>query len=81
MACLKDNVPESWNLEKPYPAGILIAFQLLIAFSILSGGNRVEPGLIAAAVFCFGAALVSNPAGAVANLFMALIRRFPAFTK
>ena len=51
--------------------GLLIVFQLLVALSILSRGFFVEPGLIAGAVFCFGAALVSNTSGAVANLLMA----------
>src|SRR5271157_2552099 len=61
--------------------GILVAFQFLIAISILSRGNLVEPGLIAGAVFCFGAAIVSNPAGAIANLLMALVQIFLAITK
>lgn len=61
--------------------GLLIAFQLLVAFSILSRGFLVEPGLIAGAVFCFGAALVSNTSGAVANLSMAFVQMFLAFTR
>jgi hypothetical protein len=60
--------------------GLLIAFQLLVAFSILSRGNLVEFGLIAGAVFCFSAALVSNASGAAANLSMALVQMFLAFT-
>ena len=61
--------------------GLLIAFQLLVAVSILSRSNFVEPALIAGAVFCFIAALISNTSGAVANLFMALIQMFLAFTQ
>ena len=60
--------------------GLLIAFQLLVAASILSRGNLVEPALIAGAVFCFIAALVSNASGAIANLLMALVQIFLAFT-
>ena len=58
--------------------GMLIVFQLLVATSILSRGNLVEPGLIAGAVFCFSAALVSNTPGAAANLLMALVQMFLA---
>ena len=54
--------------------GLLIAFQLLVALSILSRGTLAEPGLIAGAVFCFGAILVSNTSGAAANLLMALVQ-------
>ena len=61
--------------------GMLIAFQVLVALSILSRGNLVEPGLIAGAVFCFGAALVSNGSGAIANLLMALVQIFLVFTR
>lgn len=61
--------------------GLLIIFQLLVAASILSRGDLVVPGLIAGAVFCFGAALVSNTAGAVANLLMALIQMWLGFTR
>jgi len=61
--------------------GILIAFQLMVASSILSRGNLVDPGLIAGAVFCFSTALVSNTSGVVANLSMALVQMFLAFTQ
>jgi hypothetical protein len=61
--------------------GSLIAYQLLITVSILSRGNFVEPALIAGAVFCFIAALVSNTSGAVANLSMALVQMFLAFAQ
>lgn len=59
--------------------GLLITFQLLVAVSILSRGNLVAPGLIAGAVFCFSAVLVSNPTGAIANLTMALVQVFLVF--
>jgi hypothetical protein len=61
--------------------GLLIAFQLLVALSILSRGNLVEPGFIAGAVFCFSAAFVSNTSGALANLLMALVQIFLVFKK
>jgi len=61
--------------------GLLIAFQLLVALSILSRGTLVEPGLIAGAVFCFGAMLVSNTSGAAANLLMALAQMYLACTR
>ena len=61
--------------------GLLIAFQLLVALSILSRGTLVEPGLIAGAVFCFGAMLVSNASGAAANLLMALAQMYLACTR
>ncbi len=58
---------------------LLIAFQLLVAVSILSRGNLVAPGLIVGTIFCFGAVLVSNPSGAIANLTMALLQIFLVF--
>lgn len=61
--------------------GLLITCQLMVAVSILSRGNLVEPGLIAGAVFCFSAALVSNTTGAVANLVMALVQLYFVFTR
>ena len=61
--------------------GSLIGFQLLLAVSILSRGNFVEPALIAGALFCLIAALVSNTSGAVANLSMALVQMLLAFTQ
>jgi hypothetical protein len=54
--------------------GSLITFQLLVGLSILGRGDLVEPALIAGAVFCFIAALVSNTFGAGANLSIALIQ-------
>ena len=61
--------------------GLLIVFQLLVALSILSRGNLVELGLIAGIVFCFIATFVSNTAGAIANLLMAVVLMFLAFTR
>jgi hypothetical protein len=61
--------------------GLLIAFQLLVSLSILSRGNLVELGLIVGSLFCFIVVFVSNTAGAVANLLMAVIQMFLAFTR
>jgi hypothetical protein len=61
--------------------GLLIAFQMLAAASILSRGDLVEFGLLVGAVFCSMAALVSNTPGAVINLLMGGIQLFLAFTR
>ena len=61
--------------------GLLIVFQLLVAFCILSRGTLVVPGLIAGALFSFVAVLVSNLPGAVANLLMAVVQGYLAFTR
>jgi hypothetical protein len=58
--------------------GLLIAFQLLVALSLLTSGGLVKYGLIAGAVFCFSAAFVSNISGAAANLSMALTQIYLA---
>ena len=60
---------------------LLIIFQLIVAFCILSRGELVVPGLIAGAVFCFAAALVSNTGGAIANLVLAFGQLVLAFTR
>jgi hypothetical protein len=60
---------------------LLIVFQLIVAFCILSRGDLVVPGLIAGAVFCFAAALVSNTGGAIANLVLAVGQLVLAFTR
>jgi hypothetical protein len=52
---------------------LLIAFQLLVAFAILSRGPYVIYGLYAGVIFCLGAAVVSNVAGAIANLVLAAV--------
>ena len=53
--------------------GLLIVCQVLVAYSILSRGTLVTPGLIAGAVFCFAVVPVSNIPGAAANLLMAVL--------
>jgi hypothetical protein len=61
--------------------GLLIAFQLLVAVSILSSGSLVEPGLVAGAMFCLIAALVSNTSGTIANLLLVLLQILLAITR
>ena len=60
---------------------LLVVFQLIVAFCILSRGDLVVPGLIAGAIFCFAAALVSNTGGAVANLILAVGQLYLALTR
>jgi hypothetical protein len=60
---------------------LLIIFQLIVAFCILSRGEFVKPGLIAGAIFTFAAALVSNTPGAIANLVMSVSQLFLALTR
>ena len=52
---------------------LMVAFQLITAVSILSRGTLTKPGLIAGAIFAFGAAWVSNTGGMIANLVMAIV--------
>lgn len=59
--------------------GLLIAFQLLVAVSILSQGRLVEIGLLAGAIFCFGVVFVSNVPGAIANLIMSVVQLLLVF--
>jgi hypothetical protein len=59
----------------------LIVFQLIVAYCILSRGPLVKPGLIAGAIFSFGVVLVSNAFGAVANLGMAIVQLYLAYTQ
>ncbi len=61
--------------------GLLIAFELLVALSILSRGDLVEFGLLAGAIFCFSVVLASNVSGAIANLLMAVVQLFLALTR
>ncbi len=61
--------------------GLLIVFQLLVAFCILSRGTLVVPGLIAGAIFSFAVIFVSNLPGAIANLLMAVVQVYLAFTR
>lgn len=53
---------------------LLIVFQLLVAFAILSRGPWVVYGLYAGAMFSLGAAVVSNIAGAMANIVLAVVQ-------
>jgi len=60
---------------------LLIIFQLIVAFCILSRGELVKPGLIAGAIFSFAVAFVSNPSGAIANLVMSISQLYLALTR
>jgi len=59
---------------------LLVAFQLSVAFCILSRGELAVPGLIAGAIYSFAAALVSNTGGAIANLVLTAIQLALALT-
>jgi hypothetical protein len=59
---------------------LMVAFLLSLAISILSRGPLVGPGLIAGALFAFGAVFVSNRGGMIVNLVMAVILFFLGFT-
>jgi hypothetical protein len=60
---------------------LLITFQLIVAFCILSRGPLVKPGLIAGAIFSFGVVFVSNAPGAVASLVMSVVQLYLALTR
>jgi hypothetical protein len=60
---------------------LLVALQVSIAVTILSRGNLVQYGLIAGAVFSLAAVFVSNVPGAIANLALAALQVFLAFTR
>ncbi len=60
---------------------LLIVAQASIAFMILSRGGLVKPGLIAGAAFSLAVVFVSNVPGAIANLALAAIQAFLAFTR
>lgn len=60
---------------------MLIFFQLIVAFSILSRGVFVKPGLIAGAFFSFAVVFVSNTSGAIANLIMFIAQVYLALTR
>lgn len=60
---------------------LLIGFQLLVAFAILSRGPYVDLGLYAGTLFCLGAALASNLTGGMANLVLAAVQFPLAFTR
>lgn len=72
------------NIVLPYSklfTILLIVFQLIVAISILSRGIIVKPGLIAGAVFSLAAVMVSNMPGAIANLILAALQLFLAFSR
>jgi hypothetical protein len=60
---------------------LLIIFQVSVAICILSRGALVVPGVMAGAIFCFGAVLVSNPGGAIANLVMAILQLYLGYSR
>ena len=60
---------------------MLIVFQLIVAFSILSRGIFVKLGLIAGAVFSFTVVFVSNTSGAIANLIMSIAQVYLMLTR
>jgi hypothetical protein len=60
---------------------LLIGFQLAVAFANLSRGPFVAYGLYAGAIFCVGAALASNVAGAMANLALAAVQFLLAYLR
>jgi hypothetical protein len=53
---------------------LLIVFQAAVAIAILTRGDLVTLGLLAGGTFALVAALFSNPAGAIANLVLAVIQ-------
>jgi hypothetical protein len=61
--------------------GILVGFQALVGLSILSRGALVTPALVAGALFCIGAALVSSLGGAIANMVMACVQIYLALAR
>jgi hypothetical protein len=52
---------------------LMVIFQVSASVSILNRGPLTELGLIAGGVFAFGAALVSNSGGMIANIVMAIV--------
>jgi hypothetical protein len=52
---------------------LMIIFQVSASICIFSRGPLAGPGLIAGGVFAFGAALVSNSGGMIANQVMAIL--------
>jgi hypothetical protein len=53
---------------------LLIIFQLLVAFAILTRGPYVVYGLYAGVIFNLGAAVVSSIAGTLVNLVLAAVQ-------
>lgn len=72
--------PARWllrNVILPHAKGFtvaLILFEAALAAMILSRGNVVGPALLAGAIFCVIAAIVSSPGGTVGNLALAAIQ-------
>ncbi|HSR19767.1 MAG TPA: hypothetical protein VLL49_02525 [Anaerolineales bacterium] len=60
---------------------LMIVFQLVVAVCILSRGPLVAAGLAAGAIFALGAVLVSNAAGAIANLAMGILLAYLGLTR
>ncbi len=60
---------------------LLIVFQLIVAFCILSRGALVRPGLIVGAIFSFAVVFVSNISGAIASLVMSVVQMYLALIR
>ena len=60
---------------------LLVLFQFAVSIAVLNRGSLVAPGLLAGALFALLAAFVSNPVGAVANLALATLQAYLAFTR
>lgn len=52
----------------------LILFEVAVAIMILTRGDLVRVALIAGAIFCAAAAIVSSPGGTISNLALAAIQ-------
>jgi hypothetical protein len=59
---------------------LLIIFQLLVAFAILTRGPYVVYGLYAGVIFNLGAAVVSSIAGTLVNLVLAAVQFLLAYS-
>ena len=59
----------------------LILFEIAVAVIILTRGELVRPALIAGAVFCVIAAVVSSPGGTAGNLALAAIQAALALSR
>ena len=60
---------------------LLAAFLLVVGITILSRTEYVVYGLYAGALFCLGAAFVSNVPGAIANFLLAVAQFFLAYSR
>lgn len=76
--------PGAWLIRKlvlPNPGvftAILVSFQALLAFALLSQGPFVGLGLLGGVVFCLYAAFFCNIPGAIANLALAVLQFYLA---